>query len=414
MTKPFLTSPSPSVPGECCLVCRSTKASVASRSGVAGPAAASRTDTSQYPSPSDYLVAAWPSTSCSSCTRKKMRPTLLCNGESVACAGSFDPRMAFGQSVAQPEPRTPCAPNSNRCQSDGYHRQLEYVRMSPNTIITMQTIPHVHVVCEATGGYERLLVQAMHQAQILVSVTNPAQVRAAAQAQGKRAKTDRIDAALLTDYGQRYQPKPTPPTSSSQDQLVALTQWLTQLVQAQSLAKTQAEHHGAAFVRGQHAKLIAHYQSQIAAVEKQIRALVAQDALLQQRVECLEQISGVGPRTAWLVLAHMPELGQINRQQVAALAGLAPWTRESGTMKGLRCIGGGRPEVRLALYMAALSAARFNPVLQPFYQRLRAKEKPGKVALTAVMRRLLVYMNHQLKALAAAQAATKIDHAKTP
>ena len=115
MTKPFLTSPSPSVPGECCLVCRSTKASVASRSGVAGQAAASRTDTSQYQSPSDYLVAAWPSTSCSSCTRKKMRPTLLCNGESVACAGSFDPRMAFGQSVAQPEPRTPCAPNSNRC-----------------------------------------------------------------------------------------------------------------------------------------------------------------------------------------------------------------------------------------------------------------------------------------------------------
>src|SRR5260370_16062356 len=111
----------------------------------------------------------------------------------------------------------------------------------------LQAIPHVHVVCEATGGYERSLVQAMHQAQIPVSVTNPAQVRAATQAQGQRAKTDRIDAALLTDYGQRYQPKPTPPTTPCHDQLLPLTQWLTQLVQALALAKTQAEHPEPAF-----------------------------------------------------------------------------------------------------------------------------------------------------------------------
>jgi transposase len=278
----------------------------------------------------------------------------------------------------------------------------------------LQKIPHVHVVCEATGGYERLLVQTLHQAQIPVSVANPAQVRAAAQAQGQRAKTDRIDAALLTDYGQRFQPKPTPPSTPSQEQLVALTQWLTQLVQAQALAKTQAEHHEAAFVCKKHAQLMAHFRSQIVAVEKQIQALLAQDAVLQQRVDCLDQIEGVGPRTAWLVLAHMPELGQLNRQEVAALAGLAPWTRESGTMKGLRCIGGGRPEVRLALYMAALSATRCNSVLKPFYQRLRAKQKPAKVALTAVMRRLLIYMNHQLKALAATQSATQTGNAKIP
>ena len=109
-----------------------------------------------------------------------------------------------------------------------------------------------------------------------------------------------------------------------------------------------------------------------------------------------------------------PELGPLNRQEVAALAGLAPWTRESGTMKGMRCLGGGRPEVRLALYMAALSATRCNSVLKPFYQRLRAKQKPAKVALTAVMRRLLIYMNHQLKALAATQSATQTGNAKIP
>jgi len=271
----------------------------------------------------------------------------------------------------------------------------------------LQNVPGVHVICEATGGYEQAMVKVLHQAKIPVSVTNPAQVRAAAQARGQRAKTDPIDAEQLTDYGQRYQPKATPPTSATQDQLVALTQWLKQLIHGQAMAKTQAEHHQQPFVRRQHAKLMAHLQSQIKSVEKQIEALLNQDAPLQQRVNCLDDIQGVGPRTAWMVLAHMPELGQLNRQQVAALAGLAPWTRDSGTMKGMRCIGGGRPEVRLALYMAALSAARSNPVLRTLYKRLRAKGKLGKVALTAVMRRLLAYMNHQLKDLLSKTATEK-------
>ena len=271
----------------------------------------------------------------------------------------------------------------------------------------LQKTPEVHVICEATGGYERALVRALHQTRIPVSVTNPAQVRAAAQARGQRAKSDSIDAQGLTDYGQRYQPEPTAPTTASQDQLVALTQWLKQLIHGQALAKTQAEHHENPFVRRQHSKLITHLQGQIEAVEKQIQALLEQDTALQQRVDCLDQIKGVGPRTAWMVLAHMPELGQLNRQQVAALAGLAPWTRESGTMRGMRCIGGGRPEVRLALYMAALSAVRSNPVLRVLYERLRAKGKLPKVALTAVMRRLLVYMNHQIKHMASKAARAK-------
>ncbi len=227
----------------------------------------------------------------------------------------------------------------------------------------LQNVPGVHVICEATGGYEQAMVKVLHEAKIPVSVTNPAQVRAAAQARGQRAKTDPIDAEQLTDYGQRYQPKATPPTSATQDQLVALTQWLKQLIHGQAMAKTQAEHHQQPFVRRQHAKLMAHLQSQIKSVEKQIEALLNQDAPLQQRVNCLDAIQGVGPRTAWMVLAHMPELGQLNRQQVAALAGLAPWTRDSGTMKGMRCIGGGRPEVRLALYMAALSADQLKDLL---------------------------------------------------
>jgi transposase len=264
----------------------------------------------------------------------------------------------------------------------------------------LQAVPGAHVVCEATGGYERDLVEALHKVKIPVSVVNPAQVRASAQAQGQRAKTDRIDAAMLTDYGQRYQPQPTPPTSRVQRRLVALTQWLKQIIEAQATAKTQAEHHHDPFVRKQHQALMECFQAQIKAVEDQLQALLQKEAELQRRVETLDAIPGVGLRTALLMLAHMPELGHLSRQQAAALAGLAPWTRESGTMKGVRCIGGGRPEVRLALYMSALGATRCNPVLREFYQRLIGKGKVPKVALTAVMRKLLVYMNHQLKAAA--------------
>ena len=265
----------------------------------------------------------------------------------------------------------------------------------------LQPLANAQVVCEATGGYEQALVQALHKTRLSVSVVNPAQVRAAAQAKGQRAKTDKIDARMLTEYGQLYQPAPTPALSQSQRQLVALIGWLHQLVEAQAIAKTQAEHHTDRFVRQQHQALLEHYEAQIKATEAKLHQLLKADPQLQQRAQALDAIEGVGLRTALVVLSHMPELGYLNRQEVAALAGLAPWTRDSGTLKGIRCIGGGRPEVRVALYMCALSAVRHNPILREFYQRLIAKGKPGKVALTAVMRKLLVYMNHKLKTQAA-------------
>jgi len=266
-------------------------------------------------------------------------------------------------------------------------------------------VPDTHVVCEATGGYERALAQALQQAQIPVSVVNPARVRAAAQAQGQRAKSDPIDARVLTDYGVRYQPEPTPARTKVQLELAALVQWLKQLVNAQAAAKAQTEHHDTAFVRKQHAQLLKHYQTQIEAVEAKLNELLAGDPALKQRVECLDAIVGVGSRTALVVLAHFPELGSLNRREAAALSGLAPWTRESGAMKGKRCIGGGRAEVRVALYMSALSAARRNPILKAFYDGLIARHKPGKVALTAVMRKLVIHMNNELKKLAAKSLA---------
>jgi len=263
----------------------------------------------------------------------------------------------------------------------------------------LKALAGCHVICEATGGYEQAMVRALQQTGIPISVVNPAQVRAATQAKGQRAKTDRIDALMLSDYGQRYQPQPTPPVSQVQQELIALVRWLKQLIDFRSVAKTQAEHHEEAFVCKQHQQLLNHYDKQIEKVEGQIANLTKKDAALNQRVAVLDEIEGVGLRTAYLILAQAPELGKLNRQQVAALAGLAPWTRDSGAMKGMRLIGGGRSELRLALYMAALSAARCNPVLSPFFKRLREKGKPHKVAMVAIMRKLLIYMNHKLKNL---------------
>jgi transposase len=261
------------------------------------------------------------------------------------------------------------------------------------------TLPHV--VCEATGGYERPVVEVCHKARIRVSVLNPAHTLAASQAQGKRAKTDPCDAAALTDYGQRFQPEPTAALPPAVRAITELTLWLKQLIDNRAVVKTQAEHQANSFVGQRHQELLAHYHSQIQTVEQEIKKMVQAQTSFQQRIDCLTQIEGVGFRTALLTLVFLPELGSMNRGGAAALAGLAPWTRDSGTMKGKRCIGGGRAQVRPVLYMAALSASRCNPVLAPFYQGLKKREKPGKVALTAVMRKLLIHMNGELKKLAA-------------
>jgi len=261
-------------------------------------------------------------------------------------------------------------------------------------------VPQAQVVCEATGGYERAMVEDLHQAKMPVSVVNPALVRAAAQAKGQRAKSDPIDAQGLTDYGARYQPEPTLPRSKVQLELAALVQWLRQLVNAQAVVKAQAEHHSALFVVKQQTELLQHYQSQIKAVEAKLEKLQEHDRVLQQRAERLDALPGVGRRTALQLLAYLPELGSLNRREAAALSGLAPWTRDSGTLRGKRCIGGGRAEVRVALYMSALSAIRCNPILKAFYQGLIRRHKPSKVALTAVMRKLVIHMNNELKKLA--------------
>ena len=257
--------------------------------------------------------------------------------------------------------------------------------------------PGVHVVCEATGGYERDVVAALQQAKVPVSVLNPARVRHFARATGQRAKTDHIDAAVLSAYGQALQPKPTAPRTEQEQQLAELVRRRVQVLEILVAQRQQAQRLTLPVLRRQAQSLIRRLERDREQIEAQLKALRTQSATLAERVQKLEAITGVGTITALGVLAELPELGTLNRRQAAALAGLAPHPRDSGQWHGRRSIGGGRAPVRRALYMAALVAAHANRQLKEFYQRLRAAGKPAKVALTAVMRKLIVLMNHILK-----------------
>jgi transposase len=260
-------------------------------------------------------------------------------------------------------------------------------------------IPGVQVVCEATGGYERDLLGALHQAAIPVSVLNPARVRFFARAQGQRAKTDPIDAKVLSDYGQALRPKPTPARSGVEQPLTELVRRRKQLLEMLVAQRQQADRLTLPSLRRQAKRLIGHLEVALEQIQEQLKELCTQAPTLDRRVQTLQTITGVGTTTAMAVLAELPELGTLNRRQSAALAGVAPHPRESGQWQGRRCIGGGRAAVRGALYMAALVASRSNPILKEFYLRLRAAGKPAKVALVAVMRKLVVLMNHLLKPL---------------
>ncbi len=261
----------------------------------------------------------------------------------------------------------------------------------------LAAVPGVHVVCEATGGYERAVVAALHAAPVPVSVINPARVRQFARASGQLAKTDPIDAAVLTAFGQAFAPEPTPPRTATELKMAALVTRRVQLLELRVAEAQRAATCADPDLRKLFTPWLAQMEKQISKLEALIEVLLKEQVPLARQVQRLDDIMGVGRLTAVMVLATMPELGQLNRRQAAALAGLCPYNRDSGQWAGQRHISGGRAEVRRALYMAALSASRSNHLLQPFYERLIAAGKPAKVALTAVMRKLIVLMNHLLK-----------------
>lgn len=261
----------------------------------------------------------------------------------------------------------------------------------------LAAVPGVQVICEATGGYERAVVATLHAARVPVSVLNPTRVRQFARAAGRPAKTDAIDAAVLTAFGRAFQPAATPARTAVELKLAALITRRAQLLELRVAEEQRAATCTEAALGRLFPRWLARVAKQIGQVEALIEDLLAEETKLAAQVQRLDDITGVGRLTAVTVLALMPELGQLSRRQAAALAGLAPYNRDSGQWAGQRRIHGGRADVRRGLYMAALSASHRNHRLQPFYDRLIAAGKPAKLALTAVMRKLIVLMNHLLK-----------------
>jgi transposase len=255
----------------------------------------------------------------------------------------------------------------------------------------------VQVICEPSGGYERALVRALVGAQLKVSLVPANRVRQFARAAGILAKTDRIDAKVLCAFAQAMQPGTISASQLEQEHLRELEsqrRHLTHLlVMEQNRAARMSDFHVCKLNR----RLITQIKKQIEQLDLLIQRQIKASPELCTKAEKLTAISGVGARTAALLLAQMPELGQLNRREVAALVGVAPFNRDSGRMRGKRAIYGGRRPVRHGLYMAALVAARHNPILRSFYLRLRAGGKPAKVALTATMRKLLIVLNSALK-----------------
>jgi transposase len=269
------------------------------------------------------------------------------------------------------------------------HRQLiNWIKQMP---------AKVQVICEPSGGYERALVRALVGAQLKISLVPANRVRQFARAKGILAKTDRIDAKLLCSFGEAMQPGTISASQLEQQHLRELESQRRHLTHLLVMEQNRAARMSDLCVCKMNRRLITQIKKQIEQLDLLIKGHIDQSHELSAKAAKLRAISGVGARTAALLLAQLPELGQLNRREIAALVGVAPFNRDSGRMRGKRAIYGGRRPVRHGLYMAALVAAHHNPILRNFYLRLRAAGKPAKLALTATMRKLLIVLNSALK-----------------
>jgi transposase len=252
------------------------------------------------------------------------------------------------------------------------------------------------VVVEASGGYEAAIVSELVSRRVAVALVNPTRVRAFARAEGLLAKTDKLDARLIARFGAIMQPDPTARREREQ---VELNQWVTrrrQLVLMVTAEKNRLQTTPKA-IQADIVRHIDWMQAEIKSLEARINQAIADNPTWRETARRIETVPGMGAIIASTLVADLPELGHLNRQQIAALVGVAPFNHDSGKHRGNRRIFGGRTSVRSVLYMGTLSAIRHNPVIKSFYQRLLAKGKVKKVALTACLRKLLVILNTMVK-----------------
>ena len=257
----------------------------------------------------------------------------------------------------------------------------------------LQPRGEVLAVCEATGGYERLVVAGLREGGVAVPVAHPNRVRADARAGGYAAKTDGLDAVVLSRYGEAFQPPATLAQDADRIRLQDLLRRREQLVGQRTQEKNRlARVHNPAS-QDSIRRHIAWLDEEIGLLDEQCQELLKQNAEFQRQVEWYRSVPGVGIQTAAAVVAWLPELGQCESNVLAALCGVAPWSRDSGQQRGYRSTRGGRRPVRRVRYVASMVAARNHDELGDFYRRLRQRGKPGKVALVAVMRKLLWLLN---------------------
>jgi len=270
---------------------------------------------------------------------------------------------------------------------------------------TLQSLETVgRIILEATGGYERRVLKALQHADLPVCRVNALHIRHFARASGRLAKTDRIDALVLADFGQRMETTITPQLTETEEELRELVSRYRQLTQMIVQEKNRRDKQQDR-IRDMIEEALAFLLAQRKQIVEAMQACVAREPHMQQLVDVMLTLKGIGFLTACIMLAGLPELGHLNKGQIARLVGVAPVNRDSGTLRGRRMIAGGRKTVRNTLYYAALPAIRFDPAMRAFNNRLREKGKPGKVAIVAVMRKMLVILNARLAEHYAAASA---------
>lgn len=311
------------------------------------------------------------------------RDSFMLLDDSVKCSVGIDVSKAQLDVYLWPEARSFQVPNT----PDG-HALLRANLPVPGTC---------RVTLEATGDFERALVAELVDAGNYVSVVNPRQIRDYSKALGMLAKTDRIDAQVIARFGADVQPRPVVKLPQKQAELDELVTRRRQLVQFRVAEQNRFRDGLTKLVLQSVRRSLTAISQDLARIDRAILELVQSDDDWKHRFELLKTVPGVGETTAAALVAELPELGQLNRQKISALVGLAPYPNDSGTHRGKRSIRGGRKALRSALYMAALSASVHNPVLKAFTQRLKQKGKAGKVYLTACMRKLLVILNTMIQ-----------------
>lgn len=276
---------------------------------------------------------------------------------------------------------------------------LSYSRDAAGIVLLIEALEPLSaqlVAVEATGGFETVVAASLAAAGLPVVVVNPAQVRSFASALGKRAKTDRIDAAVIAHFAATTKPAVRPLPDAATQALADLVTRRRQIIQM-IVAEGQREKRASVRARKSIQRLLKSLRAELSEIDGEIDESVRGSAIWREKENLLASVPGVGSGTARTMLAELPELGTLNRRQIAALAGLAPFTRQSGQWRGKSFIGGGRASVRTALFMAAMTAMRCNPILRAFHHRLRAAGKPKMVALIAVARKLLTVLNAILR-----------------